>query len=297
MRNRIHTFLRSKLAFVLKLLTKATLRKHKPEVVVITGSDQTSIAREAIYQVLQEKLPARRNMEYVEAEFSIPLTVFNTRGYPKSIPSWILVIIRTVVQLIANKAYKHALVLEISGVEHKGQQAWLDILSPKIAVIVDKSDGDLKLDRSTMVVRIKTGKGKEIEKPHLKAAREIGAYYKIRTSVLDRITKNMKFPAARVRFLKGKNGSLIIDATHHYFPVHLMSILEIANTYEGPKILITESVTDQVLAKTLDDSWQVNPLDIEGKGLSKEHTIVLRGERVKLQEIGREVLDPRWLHK
>jgi hypothetical protein len=291
---KLHRRLRTILHAILVFLTKLTLYKHRPETIIVIGSAQTSIAREAIYQVVKEKFPTRRNMEYVEAEFSIPLTVFGNDSYPKTIPAWILAILKTTIQLLTNRPYKHALVLELGGVDDKNLQQWMSVILPEITVIVGEISSSINMPKNTRVVHIKVGNGKEYQKAHISAAKEIGAYYKIRASILDKLGKEMKFPPARIRFLKGKNGSLIIDATYHYFPVHLMSILEIANTYSGPKVLITNDVTDQMIARTLNQSWSINPSELK---LSKEHTVVLRGERVRLAYIGKDVLDPLWLHK
>src|SRR5690242_6712489 len=97
---------------ILKHLSRLTIRKHKPLIIGVLGEGPTSIAREFAYAVVSTTLPARRNLETPEAEFSLPLTILDYPNYPQSVVEWLWVMLKTFLQLFTIRPYKHALVLE-----------------------------------------------------------------------------------------------------------------------------------------------------------------------------------------
>jgi len=110
---------------VLKHLSRAVLNRHRPKVIAIVGDGPTAIAREAIYTVLKEKYPTRRNLESPEAEFSVPLTIFGAKTYPRSLGHWLNLTIKTVLQILVLKPYFHFLILELNATNLRILDFWL----------------------------------------------------------------------------------------------------------------------------------------------------------------------------
>ena len=112
---------------VLKAHAKLVIEKHKPTIIGIIGSGETSIAREVIYAVLSQAYPTRRNLESPLVEFSLPLTIIGSSDYPTTFFKWIILTARTLWQIVTVKPYHHFLVLEMSPAARLTLSYWLDI--------------------------------------------------------------------------------------------------------------------------------------------------------------------------
>jgi UDP-N-acetylmuramoyl-tripeptide--D-alanyl-D-alanine ligase len=62
----------------LKWLAKLTLKRFKPEIIGVTGSAGKTSAKEAIYSVLNDFKPTRRNLGNFNTEIGLPLTILGS---------------------------------------------------------------------------------------------------------------------------------------------------------------------------------------------------------------------------
>lgn len=245
---------------VLKVLTILVLKKHKPTVIAIEGSGQTSIAREVIYAVIQTTFPVRRNQESPEAEFSVPLTILAYSHYPGSNMEWVWVLTKTCLQLITIKPFFHFLVLELNAPNPEIVDYWKQIVQPAKSFVVEENEGD------------------DLLEPHFGLAWEVADSFGISEQKVVEVLTNFSLPEARIDIRKGKNGSLILDATHYYIPIKLDSILELIPTDARRLIYYGKDRSEMQLLRSLDTRWVFNPPQLEH---TAEDVIVLRGSRTQ----------------
>lgn len=270
-------FLRNTLRTVLKSLTALTLRKHAPTIIAIIGTGQTSVVREVVYNVLRTKYPTRRNVELPEAEFSLPITVFDYPSYPRSAPAWLKLIIKVTIQLVTIKPYKHFLVLELGGLNSAHRRDWLEILAPQVVIRVGNSEEV----RAVQVIDVSSTNH---DIPTIAGALQpLFSNYNIAQESARVALGSLRLPDARISFESGPNGSLVIDNTYYYFPIKLESVLEVIGEAEGRQVLFTSDTEDIVLLDKLGLAgvWLVNPAQFEAQ---KEDTILLRGHRLQMVE-------------
>lgn len=124
------------LQFILRLLSKAVLRKYHPEVVGITGSVGKTSAKEAIFAVLAEKFRCRRNIKNYNNEIGLPLTILGMESGGRSVIKWLEIFWNGVLLLLKrDKQYPEILILEM-GADHPGDISYLTNLAPcKVGVI------------------------------------------------------------------------------------------------------------------------------------------------------------------
>ncbi|MFC1756193.1 hypothetical protein ACFLZK_02260 [Patescibacteria group bacterium] len=277
----LNKILRKPYRNMLTTLTTKALAKHNPTVVAIMGDGQTSIGREMIYSLIKTKFPVRRNLEAPEAEFSIPLTVLGYPNYPNNYLEWGWVLIKSHFLLKKNPSYRHFLILELN-FTHPGILAhWLKVLKPETALIVGKVPLDYSEFGIKKVVKISNTHPEEILKPFEIAAIQIGRFYRINPDDVDNAIKNFSLPSPKIRFYPGINGSILIDATHYYFPIKLEAVLELVSNGEEPtvgnNIIYTNLKKDKHALKSKKD-WKINPKDYKPQ---PDDTVVIRGDRIK----------------
>lgn len=243
---------------ILGFLTVLTIKKHNPEIIVVTGTGQTSLAREYIYSLLYKKAPTRRNLEIPESEFSIPLTVFGEFTYPKNKIAWIPIILKVLILLIKNGSYKHVLIIEISNSNELSYNYWVKILNPKF-IINTGSSIELTANEN-LISNLK------------KLLNKLISYFKLDDSYFENQVAKTSFPSPRINFRKGKFGEFIIDARHYYYPPALNSAIELTTDLTGRKIIFTKDKSD--LENLKNSNFLVNPKNIT---LLKTDVIILRG--------------------
>lgn len=274
-RNVIKPRIRNLVRRILGQIALLTIRKHKPLVIGIAGNGPTSLVREAIFYVVKESTPARRNIELPEAEFSIPLTVLGYNNYPSSYLQWIWLLIKSYVQLFTVPALHHALVLELKAYRPETMYYWLNILKPVILIQIGESTHtfdhkDFKLFRSYLDADDSTTAYEAI-------ATDVGKYLSTDQLDIELGLASMQLPEARIRILPGTNYALIVDATHYYFPLKLQSVVETTDTQTENLIAFTPYQLDQDFLTQR--GWQVNPKQYSP---AKGDTILLRGRRSDL---------------
>ena len=249
---------------LLTKLTKVTIKKHNPEIIVVTGKGQTSIVREALYTVLHEKHPVRRNLEYPEAEFSIPLTILGIDYYPTTIIGWINAAVKTIARIAKNKAFKHVLILEINSTNLEVFNHWISILNP--IKMVDTPKGIDLTSRPKLSQFVSACFSKKLMKK-----------FEISVEYIESQLDKLHLPSSKIRLRAGKNNSTIVDSTYYYYPPPIISALEIAELLEGNKVIFTEFKKDMEYLVKNNLNWIVNPNEYEP---SDSDVILLRLNKV-----------------
>jgi UDP-N-acetylmuramyl pentapeptide synthase len=219
---------------VLKVLSKLVIEKHKPTIIGIIGSGETSIAREVLYTVLSQAHPTRRNLESPLVEFSLPLTIIGALDYPTTFFKWIFLTAKTLWQIVTVKPYHHFLVLEMSPATPLTLSYWLDITNPNLVVICGEIPTEFPADK------YKTFEIKESSIVEIKnKALEVGEVFAVEPESAREALKKINFYPTRIRFFPGINGKFIVDATYYYYPIKIDSVVELVESLPGKKLIIT----------------------------------------------------------
>ena len=237
----LHRSARNLLRKVLGHLVRRTIKKHSPLIIAVTGEYDPSTLREILYSIASTRYNARRNLERTESEFSIPLAILGVLYYPGGYFQWIFLILKTFIQLIYLKRYKHALVIQINRIDSSIYKFWLDTVSPNF--VVNSGTKELKdVNHSYNIPRdemdlISSGVFTETLK---KLCKDL----EIETKQAETVIKNLPSPMPRINFIPAKSGSTIIDARHYYHPPSIEAVIEIANSLPGAKYIFTDVKTD-----------------------------------------------------
>ncbi len=286
----VNKLLRRPARALLKLITLAVIKKHKPTIVAILGDGHTSIARELIYQVLSAQHPVRRNLESPEAEFSVPLAILGYPNYPTNYYEWLKMVGKTTVQIFTIAPYEHFLVLELNSVKPDILKYWLEIttsqsvVSANTVVVIGKTPIEYQKYNFKKVIKIANNEYLDLLGPVKIAANEIGKFYKIDPKNIDIALNSSSLPPSKIRFLDGTNGSLVIDATHYYYPTNLEAVIELVSLEDIQReksslVIYSQSKEDQdILKKHSPELWTINPQNYTPRN---NDVIILRGDRVK----------------
>jgi len=265
---------RSYLRNILSRLTQKVIAKHQPTIISITGTGETSVARELIFEVINSNYPARRNLETPEAEFSVPLAVINYPRYPRTGIEWLWVIIKTYLQLQRLQPFSHFLILELDTVDLEIQKYWIDVLQPKVKLITGP---DQKI-----ILANKTLTPKQLSdslENYKDLAIRIGSYFDVDKEIAAIILEDLEFPRARIDFLKGVQGAVIVDATHYYFPISIKAVLELVATPDR-KIIFTDNPSDLQYLELV--NWQNLFINPKNYSPQPDDTVILRGLKTKI---------------
>jgi len=238
-----------------KILLKETqwvLNKHKPFVIAILGEKDSSYIREIIYTIVNTKYNARRNLEKTDSEFSIPLTIFGELKYPKNILSWIKIITKVLIQLLYLKPYKHYLIIQLHEIDTSILNLWLKTINPDLCITVDNSlkdsTKDIIKDKNTL--QITTELIEKIKENPLRRYNEIETLSNLLDIPYEEIINTIETTKpirTRLNIIAGKDKSLIVDARYYYYPMSLISVLEITELLPGEKYIISnENINDEI---------------------------------------------------
>jgi len=108
---------------ILKILAKAIIYKHKPNIIGITGSVGKTSTKEFVYQVLSRKYRVRKNIKNYNNEIGLPLTIIGMESPGRSISGWLNLFFRSL-EVLFKKDYPEILVLEM-GIDKPGDMAYL----------------------------------------------------------------------------------------------------------------------------------------------------------------------------
>lgn len=126
--------MRKLLQIILKILSRAVVKKYQPLVIGITGSVGKTSTKEAVFVVLKNKFKVRANDASFNNEIGFPMAILGLKKPGRLI--WIFNILESLDLLFfKNKKYPEILVLEM-GADKPGDLDYLiDIAKPKIGVV------------------------------------------------------------------------------------------------------------------------------------------------------------------
>lgn len=118
------------LEFKLKFLSRLILKKYQPVVIGITGSIGKTSAKDAIYEVLKDKLRVRTTFKNYNNEIGLPLTIIGQESPGRDLMGWIKVFSSAIALCLStDKKYPQVLVLEM-GVDRAGDMDYLTNIAP-----------------------------------------------------------------------------------------------------------------------------------------------------------------------
>ncbi|OGC44787.1 hypothetical protein A2V54_01405 [candidate division WWE3 bacterium RBG_19FT_COMBO_53_11] len=228
--------LRRLLRVILFFLARAALKKHRPTVVAIVGEGKTGIVREAIYSVLREHFPTRRNLEAPNAEFVLPLAVLGAREYPLTITGWLSILVKSLARLLLRPPYHHILVLEIEYTRKDVFDYFWNITEPEVLVICGETPF---LSRGQTAQKIFRTKETPNLTGYLETALKVAQEFGIPKKEAQRNLQDFHLPKARIDILPAKDGGMIVDATYHYLPSSRVALEEVLEALPGRKIILS----------------------------------------------------------
>ena len=268
--NKLRIVLRNCLGF----LSRITLEKHKPKVIAILGDNSSSLVRELIYSYINSNHKVRRNIENTYSEFSIPLTIFGTLYYPDNLFSWLKVILKTSFQYFYLKPYSHFLILQIHFIDDKIFSYWLNAINADLIIDTD----NYKTDAKNKISLTKSDVTK-ISSNYL-PEKVISGLSSIGVKKASRHLLNLESPQTRIRILPAKNKSIILDASHFYYPVNLESVLELAESFPGDKYFYSSNKDEyKLVPKNYRKVYEISSL------IPAESIIIIRGSKDKSSNI------------
>lgn len=276
----IHNVLRRVLRVILNKLTRATLAKHRPDVIAIIGSGPTGIIREAVYTLLHENYPVRRNLESPESEFSVPLTILGSESYPRRALAWLALLIKSLWQLLTIKPYFHILILEMGTENSESFKYWLEMTGPKIICLC----GTFPLLNLLPKAEVHLCPATDLQdlEPYRHLALEVARTYRIKEQRAQELVNLLALPQARIQLKNGRGAKIIIDSTYHYYPPPLKAVTEIAEALNGK----TAVFLDESLQERENSQLQYPRLrtinDLKGTDFQ---IIVVRGPRIKMRQL------------
>ena len=131
----MRTLLRNICAGILASLSRAIIRKHKPTVVMITGSVGKTSTKDAVAAALSEKFYLRKSDKSFNSDFGVPLTIIGAKNPWANPIAWIRVFQEALSILFLPTHYPKLLVLEV-GADRPGDLAKILKIAKPDAVVV-----------------------------------------------------------------------------------------------------------------------------------------------------------------
>lgn len=276
-----YTFSRRLGRVLLKWLAQAVLRKHRPEIIAVMGDGPTSLLREALYAVFHEEYPTRRNLESPEAEFSVPLAVIGYPTYPMRWREWLLLILKTTLQLIFFKKYHHYLILEMGTTNKESFLYWLEITHPQLIIILGHLSPDLEKSLPPTKVMKEEATSLENFELYQQLALKVTNLYGIAEARARHHLLMLNWPSSRLHLVKTREGKIILDATYHYWPIPWTAVLEVAEGLPGNKIVVLDQ--NLVSHETSQIKYPIIKF-FDTEKIKDYAVIILRGPKSKFQK-------------
>lgn len=124
---------------LLRIESKAILKKYKPQIVGITGTVGKTSTKEAVYAVLSEFEYVRRSPKSYNSELGIPLTIIGAKNPGNDLAGWVKVLLEGLLHIILPSHYPKWLVLEV-GTDRPGDiSEATEIMKPDIVIVTKLS--------------------------------------------------------------------------------------------------------------------------------------------------------------
>ncbi len=279
------------LEFILKILAIIILKKHRPEVIAITGSCGKTTTKDMVYHVLKHRFSVRKNKANFNNEIGIPLTILglenisNPRIWLKKLP---FAFLKTLFS-----RYPKILVLEM-GADKLGDIRYLtSFIKPKIAIITSIGPAHLEFFKTEEAIAFEKGKLVEaldergfallnyddpkVRKMYRRSKGKVIFFGKSSSSNL--WASEIKCDLEGISFKIHWQGSIIpfkipVLGVHQIYAalpaiacgiiygINLVEIVESLKTFIPPKrrLNLLKGKKESIL---IDDSYNANPLSVE----------------------------------
>lgn len=118
------------LQYILKILAKLILRRHRPIVAAVTGSVGKTTTKEAIACVLRRRFRVRQSRKNYNTEIGLPLAILDDESGGRFLGRWVAVFWRAAnLVILGDKNYPEILVLEM-GADRPGDIEKLCAIAP-----------------------------------------------------------------------------------------------------------------------------------------------------------------------
>lgn len=126
---------RNSLKIWLKLLSMWAIKKHKIQLVVVSGWYGTELTRELVYNILDTKFTVRRIVNNPWWDLSIPLAILGYADKQRSILGWQFLLCRAFLRLSLGRPNPHTLVLNLNYSDQETTEYWSGFIHPDILLI------------------------------------------------------------------------------------------------------------------------------------------------------------------
>jgi len=128
-------FFKSIVAFCLRFLARAAVRRYHPRIVMVTGSVGKTSTKDAVAAVLSEKFFVRKSEKSFNSEFGVPFTILGVENPWRNLFAWFEVVGNAFALIFLPNHYPGMLVLE-TGADRPGDLARiLKIATPDMVVV------------------------------------------------------------------------------------------------------------------------------------------------------------------
>ncbi|MDB5195363.1 MAG: UDP-N-acetylmuramoyl-tripeptide--D-alanyl-D-alanine ligase [Parcubacteria group bacterium] len=129
--------LKAPIAGLLALLSRAILRKYRPQIIMITGSVGKTSTKDAVAAMLSEHTNMRASEKSYNSEFGVPFTIMGVKNPWTSLFAWVDVFAEALTLLFFPAHYPKVLVLEV-GADRPGDLARILRIATPDAVVVTR---------------------------------------------------------------------------------------------------------------------------------------------------------------
>jgi UDP-N-acetylmuramoyl-tripeptide--D-alanyl-D-alanine ligase len=135
--NNMKSLLKAPIAALLALLSRAILRKYKPQIIMITGSVGKTSTKDAVAAMLSEHTHLRASEKSYNSEFGVPFTIMGVSNPWTSLFAWMNVFEEALALILFTAHYPKILVLEV-GADRPGDLARILKIATPDAVVVTR---------------------------------------------------------------------------------------------------------------------------------------------------------------
>lgn len=284
--NSIKKFLRIQAKRVLVFLTNWTIKKHNHQIIIVTGLGQTGLEREAIYQMINQEFPARRNLETPESEFYIPLVVIGAANYPDTVITWLLFFLKTCLSLLKGRICQNKLVIELPNTNKEIFLFWSKLLSGEVLVVCEE---DTKEYEGICPVLFQVPVRKNTIEEYFLTAKQVARYFSVSDKSINQAIQQFKPPQPKISILQ-VSGITIIDNSYLFLPIPFKAILEVAEKIGKRLVFIVDRPKEAKLARAA----KTRPINVSKslRGLEKissSDTFIIRTRRATANEIYKKI--------
>lgn len=191
----------------LKLLTKITLWRHKPEIIGVVGSTEKTETKEEIKKVLSKKFNVRANPRSYNTEIGLPLAVLYLPSGESSLWRWFKVLWKGLGIALLSRKFPKILVLELGAIFPGDMDYLLTIVNPKYLVATNVSLG---FEASPEELQVRTN---EIKKAIKSVPKDGIIFLNIDDPWLEEMKKEAQAKVVTFKKEKGKDYPQIVAET------------------------------------------------------------------------------------